>query len=184
MVIMWMRTEYGMDRKREKNKEKKGGVHGRTVCIHTFTSIILGIFIAIWLLRGLGYESYQILSGSMEPTLITGEIVLIDTNDQNVKTGDIIAFQNGSHVIIHRIVKTVSEGVYITKGDANSSEDLCPVEQGQILGTIWIKLGILTHFWVLFTSKKGALMAVGVITLLAICDTSGKRKGEGEIGYA
>ena len=45
-------------------------------------------------------------------------------------------------------------------------------------------MGILTHFWVLFTSKKGALMAVGVITLLAICDTSGKRKGEGEIGYA
>ena len=173
-----------MDRRNRRDKEKSRFSGFVVACLHAFTSLVLGIFIVIWLLRGFGYESYKILSGSMEPTLTTGEIVLINTNDCDVKIGEVIAFQTGDHVIVHRVAEMISDGVYVTKGDANSSADLSPVEQWQILGTMWMKLGILTHVWLLFTSKGGVMVAIGLVVLHAIFDTLWNQEEEGEVGYA
>jgi len=173
-----------MDRIDKEHKDKKGFLNVGMICLHAFTSIVLGIFVVIWLLRGIGYEAYQILSGSMEPTLMTGEIVLINTNDQDVKVGEIIAFRTGDHVVIHRIANCVSDCVYITKGDANISEDLIPVEQWQILGTMWIKLGNLTHIWLFFTSKGGLFLVIGLVILHGIYDGMWNWEKKGDVGYA
>lgn len=173
-----------MDRRNRKIKRNIRLVNWGIMCLHAFVSLVLSMFIIIWLLRGLGYESYRILSGSMEPILITGEIVLVNTNDVHAKVGEVIAFQIGDHVVIHRVVEILADGSYVTKGDANVTNDLRPVEQWQILGTMWIKLGILTHIWLLFTSKGSMLAAVVLVMFYIIFDTSRNRKEEGEVGYA
>ena len=172
-----------MDRRNRKIKRNIRLVNWGIMCLHAFVSLVLSMFIIIWLLRGLGYESYRILSGSMEPTLITGEIVLVNTNDVHAKVGEVIAFQTGDHVVIHRVVEILADGSYVTKGDANVTNDLRAVEQWQILGTMWIKLGILTHIWLLFTSKGSVLAAVVLVMFYIIFDISRNRKEEGEVGY-
>ncbi len=70
-----------------------------------------------------GYALLEVVSGSMEPTLHVGDLIIIDTNWKNYEKGDIITFRdvNGAFVT-HRINK-ISNGKMITQGDANESED-------------------------------------------------------------
>lgn len=75
-----------------------------------------------------------VISGSMEPTIHTGSLVLIDTKDKDVKKGDIVAFRKAGVFVTHRIVETRAEG-YITKGDANSSDDPGMIGKENLEGT-------------------------------------------------
>lgn len=80
-----------------------------------------------------------VATGSMEPTISVGDAVIVsscDTNDLNV--GDIISYSSGGEIVIHRIVrKNETDGVcFITKGDANNSEDISPVSAEQVLGKV------------------------------------------------
>lgn len=97
-----------------------------------------------------------ILSGSMEPGIKKGDIVLVKKMaGDEVKTGDIIQFKQGKIKITHRVVE-IREGqgarVYRTKGDANSGPDPEPVHPQQVEGRVvqvvpklgWVTLVIKT----------------------------------------
>ena len=97
------------------------------------------IFLIIGILIFLGYQSniklYQIQSGSMLPELQIGEIIIL-LEQENYKIKDIITYKvENSYFITHRIVQITEEG-YITKGDANNTEDETVVKQEQIQGKI------------------------------------------------
>ncbi|MCI2985704.1 S26 family signal peptidase, partial [[Clostridium] innocuum] len=49
------------------------------------------------------FRIYCILSGSMEPTISTGSLILVDT-DVVLYTEDIVTFQKQDSIITHRIV--------------------------------------------------------------------------------
>lgn len=70
-----------------------------------------------------GYALLEVVSGSMEPTIHVGDIIIINTNDQEYKKDDIITFYdvNGSFVT-HRLIE-INDEVMVTKGDANDSKD-------------------------------------------------------------
>lgn len=70
-----------------------------------------------------GYALLEVVSGSMEPTIHVGDIIIINTNDQEYKKDDIITFYdvNGSFVT-HRLLE-INDEVMVTKGDANDSKD-------------------------------------------------------------
>lgn len=70
-----------------------------------------------------GYAVLEVVSGSMEPTIKIGDIIVINTKADDYESGDIITFYdvNGSFVT-HRLV-SIDNGKMITKGDANDSED-------------------------------------------------------------
>ena len=95
----------------------------------TFSAIIY-----ILIISGSGnYQLFTMSSTSMEPTIMSGEIVLIDTNinPDTLRTfypdSDIILFKkpsDQSELILHRIVYTIEgESVlyFYTKGDGNSA---------------------------------------------------------------
>ena len=92
----------------------------------------------ILLLHLLGVQTYIVMSGSMEPKIHTGAIALIDTADRYAEKGDIVAYRMGEGddeiLITHRVIRKTDSG-YITKGDANDSEDDKEVSQSQIVGT-------------------------------------------------
>lgn len=84
-----------------------------------------------------------VLSGSMEPVIHTGDVIIVRpiTPADEVKEGDIITFrtkEEASTLITHRVMGTVSvngkPAAYVTKGDANNSEDVSTVAHDQILG--------------------------------------------------
>lgn len=70
-----------------------------------------------------GYAVLEVVSGSMEPTINVGDLIVIDTNEDNYNLGDVITFRdiNGSFVT-HRIIN-IEDKVMITQGDANDSPD-------------------------------------------------------------
>ena len=62
----------------------------------------------------------------MEPTISTGSLILVDT-DVVLYTEDIVTFQKQDSIITHRIVRQIDDQRFITKGDANDSDDPTPV---------------------------------------------------------
>ncbi|MBS6955306.1 MAG: signal peptidase I [Enterocloster asparagiformis] len=86
----------------------------------------------------LGYKPFIVLSGSMEPNIMTGDMVFVkETDPDSLKVGDVIAYKSGSAVVTHRIVDVTSENGetrYITQGDANNAPDQTSVKPADVEG--------------------------------------------------
>ncbi len=81
-----------------------------------------------------GWSWAVILSGSMEPEISLDDLIVNKAQDA-YEVGDIITFENGSSLTTHRIVGKTETG-FITKGDANNTEDTNPVAQERIVGKV------------------------------------------------
>ena len=75
-----------------------------------------------------------VVSGSMEPVMYRGDIVVVDQNPSSVQVGDIVVYKATwvNEDVIHRvkeIYKTSNGSTYlITKGDNNQAADPYPVQ--------------------------------------------------------
>src|SRR3989338_9973092 len=71
-------------------------------------------------------RSFVVVSGSMEPAIRLGSIVLTKSAT-NYKTGDVVSFNNkAGQTVTHRImeIKTSPDGQsFILKGDANNTAE-------------------------------------------------------------
>ena len=85
------------------------------------------------------YKVLTVLSGSMEPTLKTGSVVIIKPR-ASYDTDDIITFEKFENKIVtHRITEKRDDGkeiFYTTKGDANNAQDQEEVSQSKIIGKV------------------------------------------------
>jgi signal peptidase I len=87
-----------------------------------------------------GWEFDAVLSGSMEPKLGVGGLVVIKPVDaQQVEIGDVISFKlSGIDTpICHRVIDTQeTDGARLlqTKGDANEEPDVNPVPAASVTG--------------------------------------------------
>jgi signal peptidase len=68
-----------------------------------------------------GYGASVVLSGSMEPVLSVNDLVILKET-QEVQPGDVVVYESGGELIIHR-VQTVDGDTITTKGDANNVAD-------------------------------------------------------------
>ncbi|MEH7276383.1 signal peptidase I SipW [Neobacillus vireti] len=77
----------------------------------------------------LGYQLKTVLSGSMEPTFMTGSIIAVKPveNAAELKKDDIITFKESEgKLITHRIVEVIKNSdqtMFVTKGDNNEDKD-------------------------------------------------------------
>ena len=78
------------------------------------------------------FDFFYIKTGSMEPELPVGSVVMVAPNAKP-KIGDIFAYENHGSTVIHRIVGMEGDG-YVFQGDANPSPDGAVVEKSQIIG--------------------------------------------------
>lgn len=100
----------------------------------------LALLLILGLGTGMGFRALIVRSGSMSPTVNTGDLVVTRlVNPSAVDAGDIITFQDPSRageLVTHRVVETRRQGSqisFITKGDANSGqEDWSVGDQGQV----------------------------------------------------
>jgi len=74
-----------------------------------------------------------VVSGSMEPVMYRGDIVIVDQNPSSVQVGDIVVYHATwfNEPVIHRVkeIYKTSNGTYIiTKGDNNPTADPYPVK--------------------------------------------------------
>ena len=78
-----------------------------------------------------GYSALIVLSGSMEPTIKTGEVIVIHAQ-KDYKIKDILTYREGGILVTHRIVDE-TETTYTTRGDANNTDDP-PIKKTQAIG--------------------------------------------------
>ncbi|MEE1186482.1 MAG: signal peptidase I [Acutalibacteraceae bacterium] len=93
----------------------------------------------------LGYGVTVVLSGSMEDTLSVDDLVIIKKTDE-FKENDIVVYQDGNSLVLHRIINIDGDTV-TTKGDANNVAD-APIQKSQIKGVLVYdipRLGAVVH---------------------------------------
>ncbi len=87
-----------------------------------------------------GIKTYVVISGSMEPEIQIGDIVVAkNAKNENLNVGDIICFRQGQSVVTHRISQKNEEGDdinYKTKGDNNNAEDTGTITKREIEGKV------------------------------------------------
>lgn len=89
------------------------------------------------LFKIIGFRTYTVLSGSMEPEFYPGDLVITQHKDKaNIKINDIVTFIDNEGVIItHRIIEETDQG-YITKGDNNNVNDADVLKEENIIGEV------------------------------------------------
>ena len=141
-----------------------------TVC---FAAVIAALLPAV-VPNLMGMQAYNVISGSMEPEIPVGSLVLVKKCDaEELQTGDVIAFYSNGTVVTHRLVEIDSEKKELTtKGDANSSVDFRPVPYADVIGRVEKHIPVLGALEQFLTGggKKYLIMilAAGVVfSLLA-----------------
>ena len=108
-----------------------------------------------------GVGAAVVLSGSMEPALSTGDLLIIAEQDA-YKINDIIVFQDGRIAVTHRIVDIKEEHI-VTKGDANNTND-APISPAQIKGKVVCAIPLIGYLVNAIKTPVGTLAVI----LLAI----------------
>ena len=132
--------------------------------------ILVAIILAFFPLtvpRLMGYEIYEVVSGSMEPEIPVGSVIYVKSaKPEEIEKEDIIAFQRGDSVITHRVVENrFVEGEYITKGDANEGEDMTPIPYDSLIGRVTWHIPVLGTVMSLMAGTMGKFYAA----ILAAC---------------
>lgn len=92
----------------------------------------------------LGWHVTTTMSGSMEPKVMTGDVVVSMPYDGNkVMTGQVILAPDPAkpdHLRFHRVLKPGPNGTVITKGDNNAQADSDPTKRSAIVGVGVIRI--------------------------------------------
>lgn len=181
------------DKHSKKNNKGKTGSNanvpkkkpGLLIYVPAFCSLIGTLMLLVVIAAALpltvpnfmGYDVYNVVSGSMEPTIPIGSIIYVkDTDPADIKSGDIIAFKSGDSVIMHRVKENkVVEGTFVTKGDANEAEDMNNVPYDDLIGIVVRHIPILGQLLILFGSTFGRICMVCFAACGALLNILGGR---------
>lgn len=132
-----------------------------------------GLVLAVGLPNAFHAKSLTVMSGSMEPTIGTGDVVVArQTAPMDVRVGDIVTFRdplNHDRLITHRVREMHVKGddvVFTTRGDANTGEEHWAVPTTGTIGRVAYHVPRLGYFMVWFHSRYGLLLLIVLPSLL------------------
>jgi len=144
--------------------------------------IAILLLISVFPITG-NFKVMTVLSGSMEPSIHTGSIVVVKPASE-YKVGDVITFGKISKTqtpTTHRISEIKGSGAtqtFITKGDANNAVDLREVRPSEIVGKEILTVPYVGY--AISTAKKpyGFALIIIIPALLVIFDEGKKIRDE------
>lgn len=126
----------------------------RSYLLLSLLAVIVAVVI-LWLLcRLFGFFPTVIVSDSMSPAIVRGDVVVLrEVSADEVSEGDVIRYSYPGGNRIHRVIEVLEQDgsrVFITQGDANNIRDAQPVHPDQIKGRVefripkigWVNIGI------------------------------------------
>lgn len=108
-----------------------------------------------------GAKLYSVMSGSMEPNIPVGSLIISTKGEYN--TGDVIIYKSGDSSTTHRIVDVKTDGqesLFLTKGDANNSNDGKLVSKSLILGKVFFAIPLLGYFSAYIKTLPGLIIFI------------------------
>ena len=133
--------------------------------------LIILLLVASPLLPTKEYVSTHVVStGSMEPTIKSGSVVLSSLELDEINKGDIIVFtspENQEITIVHRIMN-IENDEYITKGDNNDNEDDWTVFKKDIKGEVFLTIPYLGYAIDWMKTPLGFIVILVIPALLFI----------------
>lgn len=171
--------------------EESAAYRRPTAVWYVLTSLLLAAAILLCLLVSLqvrtrgyvdigGFSLFRVVTGSMEPTISAGELLLCHaTQIESVTTGDIVCYRTElsaikGAVVTHRVVETGTDkegrAYLVTQGDANLVADADLVRKDDLIGrVVWYsgKESVLNDALSFLTSKVGFLTCIVLPVLLA-----------------
>jgi len=118
-----------------------------------------------------GYRVYVVHTGSMEPTLVPGDIVIDRPAAGTPRVGQVITFRHSGlayDLVTHRVAGVTTAGIR-TKGDANRSADAWTIRPDQVRGTVRFHLHALGYVAVYLQQPAGlASLAAAACALLLL----------------
>ena len=124
-----------------------------------------------------GYGVAVVLSGSMEPELSKGDLIIVKETD-SYDCEDIVVFQDGNSLVVHRILKKSDEEV-ITKGDANNTDDGA-IAISRIKGEVVFSVPYLGKLIEFIKSPVGTIVILALAILLLEIPRFKERKRDTE----
>ncbi|MDN5607296.1 MAG: signal peptidase I [Brevibacterium aurantiacum] len=136
-----------------------------SIGLQTIAWFIAGVFaliivVTVLVPRIIGAEPFTVVSGSMEPTIPTGSVVVSKhVSPDTVAFRDVVTYQLNSGeplTVTHRVIGVDNidgETRFKTQGDANTSPDPEPVRPEQIRGVV--------SYHVPFVGYLGQLVPMG-----------------------
>ena len=134
--------------------------------------VILVVACAVLLvgLRLFGYQVYNVISGSMEPTYSVGDLLYVKpVEPEEVQVGDPITFVLNENLVVatHRVVEIDKEGnFFVTKGDANDTPDASPVHFNNLIGIPKFNIPLLGFVSYYVQKPPGSYVAIGFCVVL------------------
>lgn len=145
--------------------------------------LYLGVMLSLALFALLpalfGWHGTVVQSGSMEPHISPGDVVLAAPLDpaSAVPVGGVVEYRSPAQaepsgiekIRLHRIVDANTDGTFVTAGDANTVVDSTPITRDQITGQARLLVPAvgLPGLW-LRSGNFGALALWSLITLAAV----------------
>lgn len=110
------------------------------------------------------YKFFIVESGSMSPTLVINDFVVVKSQEK-YKQGDVITFYDDEFggYVTHRIIQVNENEKFITKGDANNVQDKKMVISNQIIGKVIFHSKILG---ILFYKYKKTTITLIIASLI------------------
>lgn len=120
----------------------------------------------------IGTKLYVVQSGSMEPSIKTGSVVLTK-NEEDYRINDVITFfatdkRNTTTHRIFNIKESNYKPLFITKGDANQAEDREGINEENILGKVVFTLPYLGYVVSFTKTQMGFIFLIIVPAVIII----------------
>jgi signal peptidase len=150
-----------------------------TFVLSTALTFGLGLLAVVTVPSLFGYRSLTVVSGSMEPTLGTGSVVIDEViSPVDARPGDIVTFQDPLHPrqLTHRLRRVRIEGdtaYIVTRGDANDAPERWTVQTDGQIGRVVVhlpKLGYVRAWLGTRYARLAVLAAVMAFGLFLVVD--------------
>ena len=139
-----------------------------SLCLYFSVQVITNGYVTIG-----GHSMFRVVTGSMEPTIRNGALLLCKkTSIENIKKDDIVCYKAKNEeirgvIITHRVTAVVTGGdggTYLeTRGDANLSTDPYYVESANLVGKVTWHSGKDTMFTNILTLLSGKIGFFSII---------------------
>jgi len=139
-------------------------IHGTIIAI--ILAVALVLIATTFPIPG-NIDAKVVLSGSMEPAIHTGSVIVIKPSEA-YQAGDIITFGADTGASIpttHRVVDIrveSGERIYQTKGDANQEADTREVPEDEIAGKVLFSIPLLGYLVDFAKQPIGFIVLIGV----------------------